>query len=155
MDSRLPGQCPGIWNSAIHKARVTDGRKRGWRQSLESTNCNRGRRKSGKGVKRKLLEPGVRFLRLFQGPRPLPSRTSFPTRTGLSLRVPGVLLGSQTGCCQDVRGDCSELQVLPLSCLPRSPDLASILWGAEKRASKQVLDIREQPGSSWPEKAPS
>ena len=38
MTSREPGQCPGIWDSVIHKDMVTDEREtdRGQRQSLES-----------------------------------------------------------------------------------------------------------------------
>lgn len=63
MTSREPGQCPGIWDSAIHKDMVTDGREtdRGQRQSLESMHCIGEDGGGGKKVEAKLLrdlEPG-------------------------------------------------------------------------------------------------
>lgn len=67
MTSREPGQCPGIWDSVIHKDMVTDEKEtdRGQRQSLESTGEGGRRERSrqeGRNWKGKLLgdlEPGA------------------------------------------------------------------------------------------------
>ena len=95
MTSREPGQCPGIWDSVIHKDMVTDEREtdRGQRQSLESVGEEGWRERRGRGKK---LEgetsggPRPRSVSLRPGPRPLQS-PPFLTRTVQSLRVPGEL----------------------------------------------------------------